>query len=383
MFYVRKIEFSPGYILPLLFTKNKSQPCGVLLRYVLFNLRFKASSTSLRNKIYCLKRFYEFVGNQNASIEDLILTSASDKSKQISDLCEGYTYYILSSISSNRQSTAYRNLLLVSLIKFIEFVNQEYALSIRTALPRSFILEPSKSNSIKRKTRDIDPKYLDTLVQISSPDSHYNPFKNDLKIRIRNMLLISILVETGIRIGELMSLKTTSYNEIRKRFYLEISQNSSSLDTRHSPGNLKNIQSNRNIAISKELFVLLDHYTTTLRRVFIKEPTEFLFLSEKGRPLSKQAILDLISKLSRQANSILNVNHDIKPHDFRYSFANNFLAYLVEIREYEMGKALDELRVIMGWKVNSTMPSKYASNFIADVANISNLQRIQNLYDEQ
>ena len=80
---------------------------------------------------------------------------------------------------------------------------------------------------------------------------------------------------------------------------------------------------------------------------------------------------------------LLKEEIDIRPHDFRYSFANRFLSYLIKSRKLDMEKAKDELRSIMGWKIDSQMPTKYAAIYITQQADISNLSRIESLYEQE
>ena len=62
-------------------------------------------------------------------------------------------------------------------------------------------------------------------------------------------------------------------------------------------------------------------------------------------------------------------------HDFRHTFADRFLAYLVEQRGYDLERATDELRRVCGWSETSAMPRRYASRYLAESANLHNAQR--------
>lgn len=65
----------------------------------------------------------------------------------------------------------------------------------------------------------------------------------------------------------------------------------------------------------------------------------------------------------------------LSAHDFRHTFADHFLAYLVETRGYDLERATDELRRVCGWSDTSTMPRRYASRYLAESANLHNAQR--------
>ncbi|WKV11458.1 site-specific integrase [Marivirga harenae] len=377
MFYTRSIQINKDLFLPLLFRDDTNQPCYIFLKFVLLDLRYKYSKTNIRNKLYCIKRLYQYSESRYQSFENLLIRG---EKQPIQDIIDSFIYYILDSTSRYKQSVDYRNLILRSVNDFIEFINRDYNLEISLTKLRSFIIK-SRTTLQRKNNRDIDSDFLLTVVHIASPSSEFNPFKEDEGIRIRNFVIVSLLQETGIRKGELLTLKIDSYQEFGDRFYIEIMDDPEEFDPRFSPPSVKNLQSNRTVAISKELFMVIHFYVITYRNVESNSVSKFLFLSEKGNPLGKNALANIIKKLVQKANEITNSNYNISPHDFRYAFANNFLSFLIDEKGYPLDKALDQLRAIMGWTLTSVMPSKYAANYISDKANFTNLKRIESFYE--
>jgi integrase len=101
-----------------------------------------------------------------------------------------------------------------------------------------------------------------------------------------------------------------------------------------------------------------------------------LFISDRGRPLSIRALSNVLDRLFLT----IELAHPgllptLSAHDFRHTFADRFLAYLVEKLGHDLERATDELRRVCGWSDTSTMPRRYASRYLAESANLHNAQR--------
>lgn len=102
----------------------------------------------------------------------------------------------------------------------------------------------------------------------------------------------------------------------------------------------------------------------------------YLFISDRGRPLSIRALSNVLDRLFLT----IELAHPgllptLSAHDFRHTFADQFLAYLVKKRGYDLERATDELRRVCGWSDTSTMPRRYASRDLAESTNLHNAQR--------
>ena len=306
---------------------------------------------------------------------------SNQKSKPLNEIVETYVYHVLDSTSRNNQTSAYTNLLLKSLIDHLEFINKQFSLSVDFKSIRRFVVYRDIKSTNNYKPRGITPHYLERVIQIAAPSHLLNPFKGGDFIKNRNFIIVMLFFETGIRIGELMSLTVDSVSEINHSFYLEVSDKHVVNDTRFSKGKIKNNFSYRHIAISKELFLVIQHYISSLRGKLHCD-NNLLLVSWHGRPLSKHSIHHIFDALSKTAERKISQGKKLVPHDFRYAFANNFLSYLIGERGISIQKAMDELRVIMGWSIDSPMPQKYASDYIQLLADRENILRINASYKD-
>lgn len=116
----------------------------------------------------------------------------------------------------------------------------------------------------------------------------------------RNMALLSLLYDSGARIGEILSLDTADVN----------------IDARTAMVDGKSGQ--RIVFFSHETADLLDRYRRKLERV---ANPEAYFVVANLRRMGYPAARSLL----RRAKERSGVSCDVNPHNFRHSFATNFL----------------------------------------------------------
>ena len=192
--------------------------------------------------------------------------------------------------------------------------------------------------------------------------------------------MIELLLETGMRRGELLKLYTTDINRGSQHAYVSIN------DRENDPGDPRAEEPalkthGRTVGISTQLYEVYEHYIQSERRPLrdgkpMKLPYRYLFISDRGRPLSIRALSNVLDRLFL---AIELAHPELLPtlsaHDFRHTFADRFLAYLVEQRGHDLERATDELRRVCGWAETSAMPRRYASRYLAESANRHNAQR--------
>lgn len=140
----------------------------------------------------------------------------------------------------------------------------------------------------------------------------------DIKILInactskRNKLLLLLLMETGMRIGELLGVRYTTdidYDN-RKLFVRYRSDNEN--------GALAKYAEERGLLISPQTFTLLQIYLA--ENAELLKDTDFLFVSEcgvtRGQPLTESAVYSILDGLAKKTSLRSH------PHAFRHYFAN-------------------------------------------------------------
>lgn len=212
-----------------------------------------------------------------------------------------------------------------------------------------------------------------------------NPWRG-VHNQVRNYLMVILMLDYGLRIGEVLNLTTFSVipNIDRSAHYILLTK------AEHHPNknepNHKNKYSRRRVKISNDFADMLYGYIANLRPP--PSPAHDILFVASGshaRALSVSAPRDIVNGIYRQISSIfpeivssgsVDCLVKITPHVFRHTWAVNALLYLIEIEKYDMDKALEILTQMGGWSINSRVPIRYASRCISNIANAKNIERI-------
>lgn len=210
--------------------------------------------------------------------------------------------------------------------------------------------------------KSLSTSEIKSVLEIINPTNPLNPFEN-IATKIRNYAIIAIMIETGIRSGELLTI--TMNNVIRS------SKGSNGLKIRRMQGVKKDSRTKkrgtkgreRDVPISKATAELLDLYVEKYRgTVDSKIDLNWLFLSHSnqnmGKPLSR---LDGITSKIETATGI-----KITPHKLRHTAAWQFcLRYKKANKEWK--EVETKLVYQFGWS-GSDSPEviHYAKQYIKD-----------------
>lgn len=263
---------------------------------------------------------------------------------------------------------------------------------------RSLTVKSEINHNFKSLTNEM----VVMLYKIIRPDqaaniNKDNPFSTKSH-QLRNFLIVHLMMNYGLRVGELMLLTKRSIKKsINSDSYsLIVTNTDDEHDSRQRKPSIKNEQSYRVIKLDSMDYKFLMLYIEKIRNF---NDSDILFTSLKPpySPLSYSsinAIFKVIEQVFRTLHPIyfddINIEsiHKFTPHVCRHTWAYITLAFAIKKYRKEsssmikhnndeiMQKAQENLRVLGGWSANSIMPSYYAKRFIVDNANIINLQRI-------
>ncbi|MEM4988009.1 site-specific integrase [Collimonas sp. H4R21] len=399
-------RLSDGRRLPVLFRLIPSQPVLVPFLFVVLKRQYRAFNT-IRNDLVAIKAFYEFHSLQNIDVDETLING------QLSLLMKNLEQFIawlsiekkakniVGRIGNKKLGHHYgidpitRDGYLRSLKLFFTWCAQRY---INTDAPKTD-LENSFSSSLSSiasrfdshlvtpVTRQVNFRSLcdieiAAIRELSHPSCALNPFRK--QNRLRNWLIIETFIETGIRIGELLILTTSSVNKGKNHYYVSvINRPDAGEDTRAKAPSLKTNKSQRTIGISESLYDRIQQYVIHERRprrnnLPMKLKHGYLWVSERGKPLALNSVASMFSRI---VTAIQSKNPDLlksaSPHSFRHTFAERFLEYLIEVKDFDMERAKDELRTICGWSDASSMPQYYARRYIHNMANLHNKDRVE------
>jgi integrase len=212
----------------------------------------------------------------------------------------------------------------------------------------------SKTSEQARKARSPIPEDIfNKLLEIIDPSSAENPFKHS---KLRNSLIVKILITTGIRRGALSKLKISNCDFTGDRNFIYTSRTPDDIDDprKHKPS--QKTQEHASF-IESELMSLIDYYIENKRSRFQKSAEhEFVFISEmstrgvKGSPLTLGSINYILKVLSKA------LSFNLHPHLLRYKWNERFTVDTEGMPEEEVAQLR---RYAMGWSRDSQMASLY------------------------
>nr|WP_224552650.1 site-specific integrase [Pectobacterium versatile] len=277
----------------------------------------------------------------------------------------------------------------------------------RTLTPRQQSQRSRVSQGFQSMTREM----VVSLYRIIAPCSTQkhnplNPFPLG-NIQFRNFLIVRLLLNYGLRVGELLLLECRSIKSNIKgdKFSLIITIADDGCDPRRNSPSLKNVWANRVLELERQDYSFLKIYIERIRPR--NDSHNFIFTSFQGmaKPLSYTSIHSIFSKI----DDAFDKNHPdyksqlyfdaiqrLTPHVTRHTWAYLTLKRLYYTKYSErkltekyphyppidlpvaglMEEAKSELRLMGGWSSTSQMPDFYAKRFLSEQANTANTQRI-------
>ncbi len=192
-------------------------------------------------------------------------------------------------------------------------VTQNYSYLVTVVVKKFFEfceIDVLKDIQAPKRTKSL-PKSLneqEVYDLIHAMDDKYDETRNNPQniTRLRNKLILTLLYSTGLRVSELTKLKIRMIDETERTIRIR------------GKG-------------EKDRIVIFDDATLTLIHEYLKKrdsDSEYLFLSQRKRPLSTRYIEIMIKDYARLAN----ITKRVTPHILRHSFATHLLKNGVDIR---------------------------------------------------
>lgn len=159
----------------------------------------------------------------------------------------------------------------------------------------------------KRLPQTLNPAEVEQLLDA--------PTGNDSPKSLRDVTLLNVLYETGMRVTEVVSLQVDD---------VDLEEATLSSPTRQGEA--------RTIPIPESTQVLLTHYLASGRPQLVRDIDEHaLFLNHRGEKLTRQGLWLIIKGYARQAG----LDTDVTPHTLRHSFAVHRLGRGLKLEEIQ------------------------------------------------
>jgi len=273
-----------------------------------------------------------------------------------------------------------------------EVARYKSILSQKSGLVKNLSSNHHKAHKNGTNFKSLTKEMREALYSIISPKAPKPLFKSK-KAQLRNFLIVHLLLNYGLRTGELLLLTLNSIKtDLKTRnTYLLITDTYDKTDIRTTKPQIKNVQSVRTILLENSDAQFINMYINNIRSQDSENHMLFLSLQTPYLPLSKSGFKKVIAVMNEKMKSkypqYFDTNYmdsidKISAHTLRHTWAymmlkHSYESYLSTHNKVKaMENAVESLRKMAGWSLNSTMPYLYASRFISENANLANIQRI-------
>ncbi|EKG8771005.1 site-specific integrase [Escherichia coli] len=228
--------------------------------------------------------------------------------------------------------------------------------SIRAHIPRNSSLN---MNEISEKSlNEEEIKVLFRLLDIGGIE---NPFHKE--VQVRNRLIFTLLLNLGLRAGELLNLKIDDF-DLRDNTLSVVRRHDSKEDGRSYQPLVKTGE--RVIPLSDELArEIFDYISNSREKMTKRKKHNFLFVAHctgknAGEPLSISAYEKVISTLKRASPELYNLSGHRLRHSWNYMYSKG-----IEGAELEYNRRKDLRNYLMGWSKESIMCDRYNYKYIS------------------
>ncbi|EFD8640878.1 site-specific integrase [Escherichia coli] len=228
--------------------------------------------------------------------------------------------------------------------------------SIRAHIPRNSSLN---MNEISEKSlNEEEIKVLFRLLEIGGIE---NPFHKE--VQVRNRLIFTLLLNLGLRAGELLNLKIDDF-DLRDNTLSVVRRHDSKEDRRSYQPLVKTGE--RVIPLSDELArEIFDYISNSREKMTKRKKHNFLFVAHctgknAGEPLSISAYEKVISTLKRASPELYNLSGHRLRHSWNYMYSKG-----IEGAELEYNRRKDLRNYLMGWSKESIMCDRYNYKYIS------------------
>ena len=271
------------------------------------------SNNTIESYMQAIKQYYEFMNENGFSTEEEIIANSNVLNLQ----------KFRKELVSKQLNPYTINARLSGLKSFFQFL--VYA-GIMNENPMNKV-EKVSTASVEQNTdylTEEEYKRLLTTIATKLPNVKQDNFEY---IRARDLLLVSLMLQTGLRISEILSLTVNQIDTENKKIKVL--------------GKGKKL---RTVVFTDVILTLLQDYTDIRNTLDIKD-TEILFLSRNGRKMNRSNVNANLKKYCERAD----IHKDITPHSLRHTCITML---------GESGLSVAKIQAIAG-HTSSTTTSRY------------------------
>lgn len=343
--------------------------------FVCRSLRLKLAPATQKVYLEAVKRLYEWEAKNNVDIGKRLQKADFFRAHEIDDLARHLQRARrggAENISTGKGNTYIR--CTDEYLRWLadELITDNNASDIRSAIDlqsrRLLDKVSSKGGSVSARAQQVLQKHLSTRAREQLIDLWARPLQklyrsSDEGSRIRSVVMLRVLYETGMRRGELLSLKLRHFSEGSggegPRLVIERNHNDE-FDTRiHQPvaktrGRIVPIT----IETERQLMDYISIHRAAVPNVGFSAD-DFIFVTHRagrgqGKPLTISTFGQVLQTLKQTFPDIRSIHPHLLRHDWNYRFSRQADAKKLDPKEEQQIRS-----ILMGWSENSEMALTY------------------------
>ncbi len=353
--------------------------------YIARSIRTNSTHETQKVHLEAIKRLYEWTIFQEIDLTKRFQQHSFLRLNEIDSL-SNYLGAKRTGAKGQTISRSKHNIYINYSKNFLDWLAKEVITSTNNVTVKNDIEQQKKAmeNKINRKcgsksarNQRIITKFLPEDTYLELIDLFKNPFKNLLKTcnkgpRIRNITMLIIIYETGMRLGELLSLKMSSFEESRGSTHssINIERNHNDIfDSRENQPVVKTLGRQVPITEATENLIIeyRDNWRAEIPNVGFSE-NDFLFINHRagpsqGKPITKTSFNSAINNLKKLFPALEPLHPHLLRHDWNYRFSKKAKESGLEFEDERKTR-----EYLMGWCHNSEMSLVYDLRYIQEKA---------------
>ncbi|RKR70996.1 tyrosine-type recombinase/integrase [Marinobacter nauticus] len=343
-------------------------------------LRSKTINTQ-KNQLQELRLLSRWESESKISVEDRFKQGQSLTESEIMSLVDfcgfslGTVRKLESGVSLMRDAYGYVNsnvkrMRLTVIRNYLEFLCKQVSTDPNRGVEAKKLASALKSYTPKGRNHFVhkeEKKLTEDQIEVVEkhllPGSPENPFKSDA-LQLRNMLMLHLMFETGVRLGELMGLHVEDIDVYESLLKIRRRHHDPRDPRKHQP--LAKTKE-RDIPIPSDLAELIEFYLSEFRgRIKAARRHPILFVGHhkkgEGEPLSLEGANYVMKKIREAFPVMASVHPHLMRHHMNYRFSKMLenIEGWDEMTPEEKANFDSQTRAnLMGWSENSSMQQYY------------------------
>ncbi len=363
--------FESGERFPVLLHAGTFQPVILTTRYCVDRHRDTKAVSTLERQVRVLGWFLKWADENNLYLEERLRRGELLSPNEITGLCrylrakrnsvvvgsinpQGEEFYeILSPQTFNSYVGIIEEFLIWAAYAFIPRNAPTDRIRQDVEVAKEHVQKVFESQRIGGKSvprLGLTAEEITELREVIKPGSKRNPFQRS--VQFRNYVIVEFMLATGVRRGELLSLKL-KHLPIGPKTTVTIEKSPDDRDDpRKNAPQVKTL--GREIPLPREMIVRLNKYTQSFRK---KGRHPYVFTSNRGgSPLNYGGVHWIYSTLVEKC--FPHLKGRLSPHIMRHTFNDGLWKEAIE-NKWDDQKRRNVQTYLNGWAENSHMPEVY------------------------